>query len=352
VSVYAHTLGNNVFVPSRAKPSGLEIDDRLGHIDLPGLVKAMNIQPGMTLADVGAGSGVFTLSLARALKGKGQLFATEVDATQVQRLGDLAAQEGLPVIRPILVGTKGLDPWYQTQRFDRVFLGSVFQFVADQMGYMRQLRGAMKEDGRLFLFSPIIYPRFSDRRLMDVQGFFAQFVKAREGFPLWDYLPPEFVRKIQAGEELTLDLAGFKAVVAAINRMLADPDFQRKLVEYWNRRVIYFDTGGLHSNLQARDALLFRSLRLHYGHGAPQPGSEDEAYARHTLNHLLLTALFFQDGRGAGYAFERGLFDSQRTFAKKLELAGWEFVAAHPVAHFYQTLEFRPARAGAAASKP
>jgi SAM-dependent methyltransferase len=346
VSTYGYTLGNNVFVPPRAKTSGLEIDDRTGHIDLPGLVKAMGIKPGMTLADVGAGSGIFTIPMAQALEGRGQVFATEVDPVQVQRLGQLAVDQKLPVLKPVQVGTRGLDPWYLTQRFDRVFLGSVFQFIADQQGYMRQLRQAMKPDGRLFIFSPIVYPSFSDRRYMNVQGFFDQFVQAKEGFPLWDYLPPELAGKVKSGQELSLDLAGFKAVVGAINRMLADPAFNRKLLEYWNHRVIYYDTGGILTSVQARDAQLFRSLSLHYGWSSPEAGSEDEAYARYTLNHLLLTMLFFGDGRGAGYAFERGLFDSERTLRKKLELAGWQFVATHPVSHFYQTVEFRPAPGG------
>jgi hypothetical protein len=200
----------------------------------------------------------------------------------------------------------------------------------------------MNPDGRLFIFSPIIYPGFSDRRYMDVQGFFDRFVKAREGFPLWDYLPPDLARRVRAGEELNLDLAGFRAVVASINRMLADPAFHQKLRDYWHARVVYFDTGGLMEQLEARDLQLYRSLHCNFAQDPGLAGTDAGAYAAHSLNHLLLTMLFFRDGRGAGYAFERGLFDSVRTLKKKLALAGWDFVATHEISPFYLTVEFRP----------
>jgi SAM-dependent methyltransferase len=343
-SVYSRTMGNNVFLPMVSKPGTLEIADRLGHIDMPELVARVGVKPGMTVLEVGAGSGLFTFPLARALEGRGQLYATEVDQGIVGRLVEGAARENLGVVKPVLVRTRGLDPWYQTKTFDRVFLGSVFQFIADQTGYMRQLRRSVKPDGRLFIFLPVLYPSFSKNRYLDLDACLEVFASARKGFPPWDYLSEDLVARIRAGTARAVDLAGFRRLVDALNRMLEDQLFYRKHLYYWNSEVAAFDTGKIIRTLDDRNVKLFRILHATYGEReGPQGDTPDRGEARRMLNLMLLTQLFYPEGRAAGYAFERGLFDSQRTVTKKMRAAGWEFVAAHRVSHYYDLYEFKPA---------
>jgi cyclopropane fatty-acyl-phospholipid synthase-like methyltransferase len=343
-SVYARTMGNNVFLPLVSKPGTLEIADRLGHIDMPELVRRVGVKPGMTVLEVGAGSGLFTFPLARALEGRGKLYATEVDKGIVGRLAEGAAKENLGVVKPVLVRTRGLDPWYLTKTFDRVFLGSVFQFIADQTGYLRQLRQAVRSDGRLFIFLPVLYPSFSKSRYLDLEAFSEVFASSRKGFPPWDYLSAELAARIRGDTVRTVDLAGFRGLVEALNRMLSDQLFYRKYLHYWNTEVAAFDTGKLIRSLDDRNVKLFRTLHATYGEGeGPQGDTADRREARYALNLMLLTQLFYPEGRAAGYAFERGLFDSQRTITKKMQAAGWEFVAAHRVSHYYDLYEFKPA---------
>src|SRR5258706_6458382 len=59
------------------------------------VLDALNIRPGMAVADVGAGNGYFTLRLARRVKDAGRVFAVDIQQGMLDLLENSKKQEGL-----------------------------------------------------------------------------------------------------------------------------------------------------------------------------------------------------------------------------------------------------------------
>ena len=66
------------------------------------VLDALKIKPGMTVADVGAGNGYFTLRLARRVKDTGRVFAVDVQPAMLDLLKKNRDQAGLKNIELVL----------------------------------------------------------------------------------------------------------------------------------------------------------------------------------------------------------------------------------------------------------
>ena len=63
--------------------------------DVPRLVDVLELEPGMAVADVGAGFGAMTMVLARRLGPSSRVYATDIASAQLSVLRDMAAREHL-----------------------------------------------------------------------------------------------------------------------------------------------------------------------------------------------------------------------------------------------------------------
>jgi len=64
-------------------------------VEVPQLVELLELKPGMTVGDVGAGFGAWTMRFARALGPKGRVYATDIGAAQLAALRDVTQRERL-----------------------------------------------------------------------------------------------------------------------------------------------------------------------------------------------------------------------------------------------------------------
>ena len=68
---------------------------KAAEIEVPRLVELLELKPGMTVADVGAGFGAWTMRFARWLGPDGRVYATDIGAAQLAALRDAAQRERL-----------------------------------------------------------------------------------------------------------------------------------------------------------------------------------------------------------------------------------------------------------------
>ncbi len=66
------------------------------------IVKAVNLKQGDRIADIGAGTGLFTIFFADQVGPRGWVFAVEIAPRFVERIGKLAADQGFANITPLL----------------------------------------------------------------------------------------------------------------------------------------------------------------------------------------------------------------------------------------------------------
>jgi predicted methyltransferase len=64
-------------------------------LEVPQLVQLMELKPGMTVADVGAGFGAWTMRFSRFIGPNGRVFATDIGAPQIAALRDIVQREKL-----------------------------------------------------------------------------------------------------------------------------------------------------------------------------------------------------------------------------------------------------------------
>lgn len=114
------------------------------------VVEALKIGPGSRVADVGAGSGLLTIHLARAVAPSGRVVATDIDGQVLDLLHQRLAAAGLAdlVERRIVDADKpGLEPG----QYDAILLAEVDHHFSDPVAWLQAALPALKPTGRIVI---------------------------------------------------------------------------------------------------------------------------------------------------------------------------------------------------------
>jgi SAM-dependent methyltransferase len=110
---------------------------------------AIGIQKGMTVADVGAGVGYFSIRLAKRVGPTGKVYANDVQPEMLALLKQRAAKANVTNIVPVL-GTES-DPKLPAKSMDLILLVDVYHEFSQPQAMLQKLRQALKDDGRLVI---------------------------------------------------------------------------------------------------------------------------------------------------------------------------------------------------------
>jgi arsenite methyltransferase len=110
------------------------------------VLRAMQLAPTMSVADVGAGTGYFAVRLARAVP-EGAVTATDIEPNLVRFVNERARREGLSNLHAILATEAGLA----RGSFDRILVVHVWHHLTDRGAFARDLSAALRRDGKLFI---------------------------------------------------------------------------------------------------------------------------------------------------------------------------------------------------------
>ena len=111
------------------------------------VVRCLNLKPGDVVADIGAGTGAYSLAFARAVAPSGTVLAVDIWPELVSYIEAKAKSENLPNVRGILAARD--DPRLQKQQVDVAFFHDVFHNINDREAYLRVLASYLKPDGRI-----------------------------------------------------------------------------------------------------------------------------------------------------------------------------------------------------------
>jgi tRNA A58 N-methylase Trm61 len=112
-----------------------------------GIVASLALAPGMTVADVGAGDGRYSVVLARSVGPAGRVFATEVDASDIDKIAARARDEGLGNLTTVL--GKQQDTGLPAACCDAILLRLVYHHFTDTAAMRKSLWSALKAGGRI-----------------------------------------------------------------------------------------------------------------------------------------------------------------------------------------------------------
>ena len=110
---------------------------------------ALGLKPGMTVADIGAGTGYMSLRMARRVAPSGKVYANDLQPEMLRMLRQNAAQAHLSNIETVL-GTE-TDPKLPKGQTDLVLLVDVYHEFSQPQQMVRKIRESLKPDGRLVL---------------------------------------------------------------------------------------------------------------------------------------------------------------------------------------------------------
>lgn len=117
--------------------------DRVGEAEE--VMELAGVKPGMSVADVGAGKGYYTVRLAKVVGAKGRVLAEDIIPEVRDELGDRVQRERLDNVA-VKLGSAN-DPMLPAGSFDRVFLVHMYHEVEQPYAFLWHLRQAVKPDG-------------------------------------------------------------------------------------------------------------------------------------------------------------------------------------------------------------
>ena len=103
------------------------------------------VKPGMSVADVGAGEGYYTVRLARVVGPKGRVLAEDIIPEVRDELSDRIQRERLDNVA-VKLGTAD-NPMLPDASFDRVFLVHMYHEVTSPYAFLWHLREGVKPTG-------------------------------------------------------------------------------------------------------------------------------------------------------------------------------------------------------------
>lgn len=136
-------------VMSAAGADWLTREDREKYEQPEKVLDALNLRPGMTVADVGAGVGYFTLRLARRVGNTGRVLAVEVQQAMLDLLKQNSDREKLNNIERVLGTTT--DPGLPEASVDLALLVDVYHEFQQPEAMIAGIRKSLKRSGRLVL---------------------------------------------------------------------------------------------------------------------------------------------------------------------------------------------------------
>jgi ubiquinone/menaquinone biosynthesis C-methylase UbiE len=153
----------------------MESQGRLERIQVERVLQALELVPGSRVADIGAGSGLFTRAMAKKVA-PGVVYAVDINPTLLSHIEKSAEEAALVNIETILAAED--DP-HLPEALDLVFICDTLHYIPEPAQYLSQLRAQVRPGGRVAIIDffrnwPPMSNQFSPEQLeswMESAGF-------------------------------------------------------------------------------------------------------------------------------------------------------------------------------------
>lgn len=129
------------------------------------IVKACAVKPGMKIADIGAGTGLFTRMFAREVGPQGQVMAVDIAAAFLEHIDKSARDLKLTNVKTILGGDA--SPRLPTGSADLVFVCDTYHHFEYPKSMLKDIHASLKPGGRLVVIDFIRTPGTSRQWVID-----------------------------------------------------------------------------------------------------------------------------------------------------------------------------------------
>ena len=128
--------------PYTGSLSIFEEKGRAKKLQIDRVMDLLGIKSGSSVADIGAGSGWFTVRSARRVGKEGVVYAVEINPKYLRHIERRAKREKLANVRTVLGKTD--DPMLPPESIDAVLLLKTYHEIEEPIRWMRRLRAALR----------------------------------------------------------------------------------------------------------------------------------------------------------------------------------------------------------------
>lgn len=133
-------------------PSAYMDDPRRNEWQRPDqVIEYLLVKPGETVADIGAGTGFFSIRFAQKVGKAGLVYASDIDEPMVKAIEKRARKEGIGNIRALHARTD--DPLIPRSAADVIFICDTYLFIDNRVQYLAHLKDSLRSNGRLAIIS-------------------------------------------------------------------------------------------------------------------------------------------------------------------------------------------------------
>jgi ubiquinone/menaquinone biosynthesis C-methylase UbiE len=111
------------------------------------VMKALALRPGEAVADIGAGSGYFTVRFARAVGDTGRVYAVDISPDMIRHLNRRIRDAGIRNVVTVL--SEPDDPLLPEASVDRFVIVDTWHHIEDKEGYLARLKRMLKPGGQV-----------------------------------------------------------------------------------------------------------------------------------------------------------------------------------------------------------
>ena len=146
-----HPVSGRVFAPVMGVGGAqwLERPEREDEEAPSKAIDALDLKPGMVVADIGAGSGYYASRIAKRVGPTGRVYATDIQPGMIELLDRRIKSEGLTNVTTILGGMD--DPKLPPKSIDLAIMVDVYHELQQPQLFLQRLKDTFKPGGRLVL---------------------------------------------------------------------------------------------------------------------------------------------------------------------------------------------------------
>lgn len=111
------------------------------------ILAAAGVKPGMAVADVGAGTGLFTMMFAQAVKPGGRVYAVDISQAFIEHIRQTAKAQGLDNVTGIV--NDGTGTGLPEASVDLVFISDTYHHFEHPRETLASIRKALRPGGRM-----------------------------------------------------------------------------------------------------------------------------------------------------------------------------------------------------------
>ncbi len=120
---------------------------KAAEVEVPQLVELLELKPGMTVADVGAGFGAWTMRFSRSIGPQGRVYATDLGAAQLAALRDVVKRDQLANVTVLEGATENTN--LPALCCDAILVRDAYHHFTQPDEMIRSLAASLKPGGRL-----------------------------------------------------------------------------------------------------------------------------------------------------------------------------------------------------------